>query len=128
MIPSFSRPSVSGDNPYSESLFRTMKYRPQYPERPFKNLAGARNWTDNFVNWYNNSCLHSGINFVTPSSRHGGSGLDIPAKRHKVYIDAEAGHPECWSGNTRNWNPVKEAALNKRNILKLDESRRKKAA
>lgn len=128
VIPSFSRPSVSNDNPYSESLFRTMKYRPQYPEKPFKNLADARNWTDNFVNWYNNSHLHSGINFVTPSSRHDGDDLDILAKRHKVYIDAKAKNPQRWAGKTRNWNPVQEVALNKRNILKLDESCRKKAA
>ncbi|MEI7857727.1 MAG: IS3 family transposase [Methanomicrobiales archaeon] len=128
VMPSFSRPSVSDDNPYSESLFRTMKYRPQYPEKPFKNLTDARDWTDNFVDWYNNRHLHSGINFVTPFSRHDGDDVDILAKRHQVYIDARAKRPERWSGKTRNWNPVAEVALNKRNNTKIPESCVKKAS
>ena len=69
---SFSRPSVSDDNPYSESLFRTMKYRPEYPTKPFETLEQARAWLDKFIDWYNNCHLHSGITFVTPAQRHAG--------------------------------------------------------
>ena len=53
VMPSFSRPSVSDDNPFSEALFRTVKYRPWYPERPFASLAEARAWVERFVAWYN---------------------------------------------------------------------------
>ena len=68
VMPSFSRPSVSNDNPYSESLFRTLKYRPEYPEDVFANLHSARTWVQWFVDWYNNEHLHSSIQFVTPAS------------------------------------------------------------
>jgi len=57
VIPSFSRPSVSNDNPYSESLFRTMKYRPEYPLQPFENIEQAQSWVDGFVFWYNTQHL-----------------------------------------------------------------------
>ena len=69
---SFSRPSVSNDNPYSESLFRTTKYCPQYPSKPFESIKSVREWVASFVSWYNTQHLHSGINFVTPDSRHKG--------------------------------------------------------
>ncbi len=62
------KPSVSNDNPYSESLFRTLKYRPEYPERPFNDLQAARSWVCGFVEWYNHEHLHSGVKFVTRSS------------------------------------------------------------
>lgn len=117
VIPSFSRPSVSNDNPYSESLFKTFKYRPHYPEKHFKSLSHARTWSEDFVNWYNNSHLHSGISFVAPASRHDGDDIEILQKRHKLYLEAKAKHPERWSGNTRNWDRIKEVALNKRNII-----------
>jgi len=113
VMPSFSRPSVSDDNPYSESLFRTMKYRPEYPEWPFENLDDARDWTNHFVNWYNNEHLHSGIRFATPADRHSGKDIEILVKRHQVYLEAKAKHPERWSGATRNWNHIEEVALNK---------------
>ncbi len=72
VVPSFSRPSVSNDNPYSEALFRTLKYRPEYPEQPFGNLQAARVWVQGFADWYNQQHLHSAINFVTPEQRHRG--------------------------------------------------------
>jgi putative transposase len=72
IIPSFSRPSVSNDNPYSESLFRTLKYRPAYPDQPFLDLQAARLWVQEFVDWYNLEHRHSGIKFVTPVQRHTG--------------------------------------------------------
>ena len=112
VVPSFSRPSVSNDNPYSESLFRTLKYRPEYPEDVFANLHGARSWVRWFVDWYNNEHLHSSIQFVTPAQRHAGRDADILARREQVYRDAKARHPQRWSGNTRNWKPVGDVHLN----------------
>jgi putative transposase len=112
VVPSFSRPSVSNDNPYSESLFRTLKYRPEYPDRSFLNLRAARTWVHGFVDWYNHEHLHSAINFVTPEQRHQGLDEMILAKRKQVYEQAKSNHPERWSGNTRNWEPVKAVYLN----------------
>ena len=116
VMPSFSRPSVSNDNPYSESLFRTLKYRPEYPEKPFSDLIEARRWVSGFVDWYNNTHLHSGVKFVTPSERHAGLDTAILAKRKKVYSQARARHPERWSRNSRNWDPIRIVCLN--NYLK----------
>jgi transposase InsO family protein len=113
VMPSFSRPSVSDDNPYSESLFRTLKYRPEYPEKPFESLNDTRDWADRFAHWYNNKHLHSGIRFVTPGDRHQGKDVEILRKRHQVYLEAKMKNPERWSGTTRNWNHFKEVALNK---------------
>lgn len=115
VIPSFSRPSVSNDNPYSESLFRTLKYRPEYPEGVFANLHGARNWVRWFVDWYNNEHLHSAIRFVTPAQRHAGRDTDILARRAYVYREAKARHPQRWSGDIRNWKPVGDVHLNPTN-------------
>ncbi len=115
VMPSFSRPRISNDNPYSESLFRTMKYRPEYPEQPFEDLNCAREWAEKFSQWYNKEHLHSGICFVTPVDRHEGKDIEILEKRHQVYQEAKACHPERWSGETRNWKHIGEVALNKRN-------------
>jgi putative transposase len=112
VMPSFSRPSVSNDNPYSESLFRTLKYRPEYPEKPFANLADSRAWVQNFVRWYNEEHMHSSIKFVTPDQRHRGLDVAILAQRAHVYELAKAKHPERWSGNTRDWSAVGEVLLN----------------
>ncbi len=112
IIPSLSRPSVSNDNPYSESLFKTLKYRPEYPSLPFKTLVDAREWVAGFVSWYNHEHLHSAIKFVTPAQRHAGNDKTILAKRHQVYQAAKAKYPQRWSGNTRNWEPVQEVLLN----------------
>ena len=115
VMPSFSHPRVSNDNPYSESLFRTMKYRPEYPEHPFKDLNSAREWAECFVNWYNDEHLHSGIRFVTPADRHDGKDTEILRKRYQIYLDAKDKHPERWQGITRNWRYIAEVALNRRN-------------
>ena len=108
---SFSRPSVSDDNPYSESLFRTMKYRPAYPSGAFESIEAARDWVAVFVHWYNREHLHSSIRFVTPEDRHRGRDLEILARRQSVYEKARARHPERWSGKVRNWKPIKEVVL-----------------
>ena len=112
VMPSFSRPSVSNDNPYSESLFRTLKYRPEYPEKAFNNLATVRAWVKGFVYWYNNEHLHSAIKFVTPEQRHKGEDKEILVKRKCVYQQAKSRHPERWSGEIRNWDKVGEVFLN----------------
>jgi putative transposase len=112
VIPSFSRPSVSNDNPYSESLFRTLKYRPEYPEKPFIDLAAARSWLTGFVDWYNQAHLHSAINFVSPNDRHSGADVEILALRHQVYLAAKARHPQRWARHTRDWSVVAEVYLN----------------
>jgi len=112
VVPSFSRPSVSNDNPYSESLFGTMKYTPAYPSKPFENLEGARQWVSEFVYWYNEAHRHSGIRFVTPAQRHSGEENSLLAKRKAVYEAARQRHPERWSQETRNWEPVGAVWLN----------------
>lgn len=109
---SFSRPSVSNDNPYSESLFRTMKYRPTFPSRVFESVAEVKAWVAQFAQWYNTVHLHSAIRFVTPNDRHCGRDVEILKRRKVVYQAARARHPERWSGNIRNWNPIQEVILN----------------
>ncbi len=110
VVPSFSRPSVSDDNAYIESLFRTLKYVPKYPGR-FNDLAAARLYIGQFVTWYNTSHCHSGIKFVTPSQRHDRVDVAILAKRDAVYKQAREKYPERWSGNTRNWSYIDKVYL-----------------
>lgn len=112
VIPSFSRPKVSNDNPYSEALFKTLKYNPEYPVKPFASLEEAQQWVDSFTYWYNEVHLHSGINFVTPSSRHNGNDLIILEKRANVYKLARNKNPNRWSGKTRDWSSPIEVNLN----------------
>lgn len=90
VIASFSRPRVSNDNAFAEAHFRTMKYRPDFPSRPFTSLAAARAWVERFVAWYNASHLHSGIRFVTPEQRHAGADVAILAQRNTVRCGAAA--------------------------------------
>jgi len=112
VIPSFSRPSVSNDNPYSESLFKTLKYRPAYPLRPFEDLLAARQWVSTFVDWYNNEHRHSAISFVTPAQRHDGLDAKLLQKRTEVYAAAKQARPERWSADTRNWQRISVVHLN----------------
>ncbi|MGR3983627.1 transposase [Pseudoalteromonas sp. 1181_04] len=112
MVPSFSRPSVSNDNPYSESLFKTLKYRSDYPEKPFAEISTARKWVAGFVDWYNNEHLHSGIKFVTPNQCHLGLDKEILAKRQQVNDAARLNNPGRWSGKSRDWSIIKEVNLN----------------
>ncbi len=114
VVASFSRPHVSDDNPFSEALFRTLKYRPEYPSEAFSSLEHARAWVASFVTWYNTAHRHSAIRFVTPDERHDGRDKDILAKRHRVYQLARDNNPERWSGQTRNWEPVETVTLNPR--------------
>jgi len=114
IVPSFSRPRVSDDNPFSEALFRTMKYRPDYPDGPFPSVEAAQSWVDGFVRWYNEDHQHSGIRFVTPTQRHDGTDIAILANRHQVYTEARRRSPERWSGKTRDWSHIAVVRLNPR--------------
>lgn len=100
---SYSRPRVSNDNPYSESLFRTVKYHPRWPAEGFESLDAARLWIKDFVHWYNHEHRHSRIKFVTPEQRHSGDDVTILKQRHALYIKMKHRHPERWSTTTRNW-------------------------
>lgn len=113
VIPSFSRPSVSDDNPYSEALFKTVKYHPSFPMLDkFETITDARKWSEYFVLWYNKDHLHSALKFVTPLQRHTGEDKTILAKRDEVYRAAKAQHPERWSNQTRDWSLPGETTLN----------------
>lgn len=112
VVPSFSRPSVSNDNPFSESLFKTLKYIPSYPTKPFESLVEARKWVATFCTWYNYSHRHSGLKFVTPAQRHDGKDIEVLKRRRKVYQRAKKIHPERWSRQIRNWNHEATVELN----------------
>ena len=109
---SHSRPRVSNDNPYSESLFRTMKYCPRWPSEGFKDLETVRDWVSTFTAWYNDEHCHSRISFVTPSQRHQGKDKDILERRKFVYEQAKEKNPCRWSGAVRKWEHVTEVMLN----------------
>ncbi len=130
VMPSFSRPSVSDDNPFSEALFRTLKYCPAYPRRPFADIAEARAWVEAFVLWYNREHRHSAICFVTPEQRHRGEDRALLQRRHAVYQRARSCHPERWSGKTRNWTQTKTVHITnyRSRRTKTTEGEVKKAA
>lgn len=113
VLRSFSRPRVSNDNPYSESLFRTVKYRPDYPRRPFTSKDEACEWVVAFVDWYNHRHRHSGIKFVTPHQRHSGAAKAICQQRADVYENARQAHPTRWSRHIRCWHQPEEVWINK---------------
>lgn len=125
IIPSNSRPRVSNDNnPYAESLFKTLKYRPNYQPKGFATLEEARSWVSLFVKWYNHDHHHSGMKFLTPYQRRSGTSEQILENRHAVYEAAKAAHPERGNGRaTRDWtlsdtvylNPEKELEETKKN-------------
>ena len=110
--PSYSRPRVSDDNAFVESLFKTAKYRPEFPARGFASLDEARCWGQNFVHWYNVEHRHSGLRYVTPAQRHAGEDHAILAARHQTYLQARERHPARWSGQTRDWTPIGAVTLN----------------
>lgn len=88
-----SRPYVSDDNPFSESQFRTMKYRPEFPDR-FGSIQDARSFCRRFFDWYNTQHRHSGIGLHTPHSVHYGLALALNEARRQTLIAAHAAHPE----------------------------------
>lgn len=110
--PSFSRPRVSNDNAYAETLFRTAKYCPLWPDRPFDSLTQARLWVQRFVEWYNEEHRHSALRYVTPNERHEGSATALLQARAALYRSAKAANPNRWSGETRNWQLADAVYLN----------------
>jgi transposase InsO family protein len=109
---SFSRPRVSDDNAICEAIFRTLKYRPGFPRKPFASLDAARSWVAGFVTWYNSEHLHSALRYVTPSDRHAGRDKAILAQRNVVYLAAKKAAPRRWTRGTRNWTPISNVTLN----------------
>ena len=116
VAPSFSRPRVSNDNAFAEALFRTCKYRPDYPSKPFQSLQEAQAWTQKFVRWYNLEHKHSGLKFVTPAQRHDGEDEAILRRREQVYQEARLCNPQRWSRDIRNWNLEGQVWLNPERI------------
>jgi transposase InsO family protein len=110
--PSYSRPRVSDDNAYVESLFRTAKYRPEFPRTGFADLGAARTWAAHFVHWYNHEHRHSGIRYVSPAQRHADEDDTILAARHALYVQARERNPRRWSRHTRDWSPIGTVTLN----------------
>jgi putative transposase len=91
-----SRPQVSNDNPYSEAQFKTLKYRPEFPER-FGSIEDARAFCQNFFDWYNHVHRHSGIAMLTPYVVHHGDVEVVVAHRHATLVEAHRKHPERFS-------------------------------
>jgi transposase InsO family protein len=112
VLRSFSRPRVSDDHPYSESVFRTVKYRPDYPSRPFTSKEAACQWVTSFVDWNNHRHCHRGTKFVTPHQRHNGNAVKICHHRAVVYEQARQRHPLRWSRSTRCWRQAEVVWIN----------------
>ena len=112
IIASYSRPRVSNDNPFSEALFRTCKYRPDWPSKGFATKTDAQAWVKSFAAWYNGEHLHSAIRFVTPNVRHADHDRATLANRASLYANARAKNPGRWSGKARNWQPAGSVWLN----------------
>ena len=123
IIASYSRPGVSNDNPFSEALFRTCKYRPNWLTKGFTTKEDAQAWVKSFASWYNGQHLHSAIRFVTPNERHSGHDSATLASRASLYATARARNPERWSGKTRNWTPAGPVWLNPENEISASEIR-----
>jgi transposase InsO family protein len=112
IVPSFSRPSVSDDNAFAESLFRHLKYAPSYPRHGFATLDDARAWVTRFVDWYNREHLHSAIALVTPDDRHYGRDIAILEKRRTTYALAQQLNPRRWTTAPRAWTRPTTVSLN----------------
>jgi len=93
VVKSHSRPYTSNDNPYSEAQFKTLKYRPDYPDR-FEGLQEAHSWAVSFFDWYNNEHRHSNLGLMTPAMVHLGLAEQVTAQRQQVLTAAYAQHPE----------------------------------
>lgn len=113
VLPSYSRPRVSNDNAYAESVFRTLKYRPEWPSNGFKDLIQVRQWVERFVHWYNHKHKHSKIRFVTPQQRHEGLDQQILDNRKMMLEAARQKTPSRWgSREIRNCAAIGAVFLN----------------
>jgi transposase InsO family protein len=124
VMPSFSRPSVSNDNAYSEALFKTLKYNTGYPDKPFGGIEQARQWVLDFVFWYNEIHRHSALKFVTPAQRHRQEDGGILAARKALYANAKSKRPDRWSSAIRDWSPIPEVYLNSNKSKRSEGSKR----
>lgn len=118
VMSSYSRPRVSNDNPFSEAQFKTLKYRPGYPQDGFKTIDDAREWVATFVDWYNNKHYHSGLNFLTPNSRHNKQADKIMKNRKRVYEAARSLNPQRFNKGIRKWEAPEAVALNPTDEIK----------
>ena len=109
---SFSRPRVSNDNAFAESVFRTMKYHQSYPLKRFRDLVSVRAWVDGFVEWYNTEHRHSGIKYVTPNQRHYGQADAICAIRQQTYEQTFLLNPQRWTQGPRDWSQPEVVKIN----------------
>lgn len=117
VLSSYSRPLVSNDNPYSESLFRTIKYCPWWPENGFRTIDEARSWLSRFTRWYNLEHKPAVLSMLLRMNAIAEL-MHKYWKPEKVYREARKRHPERWSKQLRDWeliqavylNPEKEAA------------------
>jgi putative transposase len=107
-----SRPHVSNDNPYSESHFKTLKYRPEFPER-FGSEGDARGFCREFMAWYNHEHRHSGICMLTPATVHYGRAEEVLRKRHAVLLQAYQAHPERFARPPRRQELPREVWINR---------------
>jgi putative transposase len=112
---SHSRPRVSNDNPYSEAQFKTMKYRPDYPDR-FESAHAAYEWCKAFFGWYNNVHYHSGIGYLRPADLHADRHPEILEQRRAVLDQARATHPERFRKRPTLAQPPQRAWINKPSI------------
>jgi transposase InsO family protein len=128
VMPSLSRPSVSNDNPYSEALFKTLKYHPGFPDKPFDTVGEARQWVAGFEHWYDEIHRHSGLKFVTPGQRHRGEDIAVLEQRAALYEVAKAQRPDRWSGPVRDWQPENIVYLNPEKSTKKEIKETNKAA
>src|SRR5690606_37543967 len=112
VLASYSRPGVSDDNPFVESLFGTMKTRVGYPKKPFDTLEQAQAWVDAFVRWYNEVHRHSALDWVTSMARNSGVERELLRRREEAYRRARQLHPQRWSRDIRNCSPAPAVTLN----------------
>lgn len=112
VVSSYSRPRVSNDNPYSESLLKTIKYPPSWPMDGFSSIEDSRCWVGNFVDQYSNEHKHSSIKYVTLQQRHCGEDNETFRQRMQFYRRAQFTHPGRWSRQTRDWSYIDEVYLN----------------
>ena len=120
--PSHSRPRVSNDNPYIESLFKTVKYSLEFPER-FESIEHARDFASWFFDDYNNHHLHSGLNWFTPASVHAGTATDVRIQRQQAHEAYYRRHPERFRKPPVTAGPPEEAWINQPNeTLKLSQT------
>ena len=110
--PSYSRPRVSDDNAYAESLVPHRQVPARVPGQGLRRPRRSAAWAAGFVRWYNVDHRHSGIRYVSPAQRHAGEDHAILAARHALYLQARERNPARWSRHTRNWSPIGAVTLN----------------